>query len=585
MPTENLLIDLLPQLFTLKGNPYSLEYYKPFWQVFSLEIPRRILIKAGRQVSKSTTLASRSVLFAYLIPFFSTFFLFPLRQQATKFSSLYVKPFITHSPIIKKMVDRTTVNNVMLKTFKNGSALHFSYVHGDPLRIRGTSVDQLCIDEVQDVDLSELPIYIETLSASKYRLQLYTGTPKTTENTIEQLWQSSSQSEWVIRCEHCNYDNIASIQFDLERMIGEVKDTISLREPATICAKCGRSINPLNGHWEHRFKNKIYDFIGLHMPQIIFPHHFADKMAWKDLILKQQGFAGYTIAKFYNEVLGESYDVAIKLITKSELLEAACLDIDNNPSDYSEQVKLAQKYQYRFMGVDWGGYGEENVSQTAVAVVGCIGDRIDVIYGEKLFLGHTDEIKHILKLFKDFKCHVLAHDVIGRGVANDNLLIQAGIPAQRVYPIQYHAQNTRELMAVKPTGTVIRSFRPYFLLNKTRSLMLLFQAIKAGYIKFFKYNEILENKFSLLNDFLSLIEEKREAGKGMESYFIIKSSSMLSDDFAHAVNFACCSYWYGTKTWPTNIVENLNARYAPQDLSSLPAYTDIIKSYSETIDL
>ena len=48
--------------------------------------------------------------------------------------------------------------------------------------------------------------------------------------------------------------------------------------------------------------------------------------------------------------------------------------------------------------------------------------------------------------------------------------------------------------------------------------------------------------------FLALCEERSETPCGMDSYMISRDPAR-QDDFAHAVNFACCTIWhrYG---WP-----------------------------------
>ena len=50
---------LLPLLLNLKGKPYHLDNHFPFEPFFRTRMPRMTLLKTGRQVSKSTSLASQ----------------------------------------------------------------------------------------------------------------------------------------------------------------------------------------------------------------------------------------------------------------------------------------------------------------------------------------------------------------------------------------------------------------------------------------------------------------------------------------------------------------------------------------------
>src|SRR5437764_346238 len=47
---------LLPLLLSIKGEPYTLDRYFPFEPFFRTRMPRKSLLKTGRQVSKSTSL-------------------------------------------------------------------------------------------------------------------------------------------------------------------------------------------------------------------------------------------------------------------------------------------------------------------------------------------------------------------------------------------------------------------------------------------------------------------------------------------------------------------------------------------------
>ncbi len=58
---------LLPLLLEIRGKLYHLHDHFPFSPFFRTRMPRRTLLKTGRQVSKSTSLAAQGVLFSNCI--------------------------------------------------------------------------------------------------------------------------------------------------------------------------------------------------------------------------------------------------------------------------------------------------------------------------------------------------------------------------------------------------------------------------------------------------------------------------------------------------------------------------------------
>jgi hypothetical protein len=127
----------------------------------------------------------------------------------------------------------------------------------------------VAVHNCQDIDPDFIPIIAETLSASNWDLRQFTGTPKTLDNTLQELWEKSSQGEWGIPCD-CKlpnrFWNIASITEQLSSMIQQ--DGLS-------CANCGKLLDATTGRWVHGFEDKLATFPGIHVPQPIMPMHYA----------------------------------------------------------------------------------------------------------------------------------------------------------------------------------------------------------------------------------------------------------------------------------------------------------------------
>lgn len=535
---------ILPLLLNLKGKPYSLKDHFPFSTFFRHRRPKKVVLKTGRQVSKSTSLAADGVMTSILHPFFTTLYVTPLFEQIRRFSNNYVKPFVEESPLKALWLGHNAEQNVLQRSFRNYSKMQFSYALLDADRIRGITADKVAIDEVQDMDSEHIPIILETMSYSRFELSQYTGTPKTLDNTIEGLWQQSSQAEWFVPCYHCNKQNIPAAHYDIEDMIGPVHNDISAKIPATICAGCSKPINPRFGRWVHRYPDRRWDFAGYHVPQIIMPIHYENAEKWATLVGKRDGWEAQPHV-FYNEVLGESYDVGQKLVTLTELQAAAVLPWENNPKEPAKAVMTARRsYTKRVLAVDWGGGGESGISLTTIAVLGLKPDGdIDCIWGKRLTTphDHLGEAEECLHWYKEFNCSLFTHDYTGAGVLRETFMVQAGLPLERIIPIAYVRAATKAPMYHVPKTEIHP--RDHYRVDKTRMLLYVTMFIKLGHLRFFKWDFKDQENPGLIYDFLSLVENKVETKQASDIYTIVKAAG-VPDDFAQAVNIGCASLWY-----------------------------------------
>lgn len=542
------LSPLLPVLFSLKGEPYTLHDHFPFEPMFNSYMSRKLTYKTGRQVAKSTSLASQGITISASNPFFNTLFVTPLYESIRRFSSNYVRGFIDQSPVKSLLVDPTSSSNVLQRGFRTQSNMFFSFAFLDADRTRGLNCDKTAYDEVQDLDSTFIPIIRETMSGSRWAVEQFTGTPKTLDNTLEQLWTDSSQGEWVIRCRSCRYDNVPALSHDLDDMIGPWRDDISEEKPGVICAKCSLPIYPRDGRWWHKYPERLAEFAGYHVPQIILPLHYRDPDKWGILLGKRQGSGNTPIHVFYNEVCGESYDTGSKLLTKTELEAAAVLH--ENKLELAVPYVQQQRYDDIILGVDWGGGGEKEISFTTYAVCAFRPDGgIDVVYGFRSLTphDHTREARIAVDLVHKFRCKFIAHDFNGAGEYREKYIVDAGFPLHRLLPIAYVRAATQRMMRyIEPTDILPRG---HYRLDKPRSLVTTCHEIKQRRLRLFAYDHKGNDDPGLLHDFLALVEDKADSRTGRELYTIIRQQN-ARDDFAHAVNYASCALWYMKKAWP-----------------------------------
>lgn len=541
---------ILPLLLNLRGKPFTLDSHFPFEPFFSTFKSRWTVWKTARQVGKSTALAAQGVVQSNCLPFFNTLYVTPLYEMIRRFSANYVRGFIEQSPVRQLFVDSSSNNSVLQRSFRNNSNMFFSFAFLDAERTRGINASALNLDEAQDIDSSLIPIMREVLSASEWRLEQYTGTPKTLDGTMERLWSQSSQAEWIIRCEACHYWNIPSLDQHLDAMTGPdiVVREISEAMPGVVCAKCGQPIRPRSGHWEHRYPDRRLDFAGYHIPQLIMPMHYSDPEKWALLLAKRRGFGNTTTAAYYNECCGESYERGAKLVTVTELKAAAVL----HENKYQIALQHLRPYKRRILAVDWGGGGEDEVSFTVAAVLGMRDDgKIDVIFGWRSLTPHDHfgEARQILKIMHDFHCSHLVHDFSGAGTLRETIINAAGLDIHQLIPVSYIRSSIGPLMKLV-TENDSTGQRWHYRVDKSRSLGLVCNLIKKQWIRFFAYDYQGVGQEGLLHDFLALVEDKTSTRLGGDIYTIIRGARSGPDDFAQAVNIGACALYYQEQRWP-----------------------------------
>lgn len=522
-------------LLTIQGKAYSLQDFFPFEPIFKLSVPYKMLLKCGRQVSKSTSLSASGILRSAGTAYLRTLYVTPRFEQVRRLSTNYVRPFVNNSLIKSLLVNEECTQHVLQRSFINQSLMYFSFAFLDVDRIRGISCDFTKIDEVQDMDYDFIPVIQECMSASQLGVTVYSGTPKTLDNSVEALWGTTSKAEWVTKCGGCNYWSMASINSDLMKMIGL---------KTVVCAKCQSPINPRAGHWHHTDGKNYPEFHGYHVPQIIMPMHYDNPRKWGELIGKRDGRGNYSSGKFLNEVLGESADVGVKLITLTDIQNASQSSWRNELDDACERIKHCR---VRVVACDWGGGGEEGVSFTTCALGGlnAFTGKIECHFAMRFHAAftHDEEAKELLRIFRGAGCHIFAHDYGGAGAVRETLMIQAGLPIERIANFSYVRATTRNIVTYKEPHQ--GELRGYYSVDKARSLVLQATCLKAGMILLPDY----KTSHDVTQDMTNLLEDKHEMPHGSDIY-LIRRKPKTSDDFAHALNFLCLAIWHTEKRYP-----------------------------------
>lgn len=401
----------------LDGEPFSLagrEYLIPIYN----NRYSRILLKAGRQVSKSTTIAAFIISLCTGIPYFKCVYGASAEYQVRSFSHQKLTPFINFSPAVMRqfMSGRDCLNNVMEKRFSNGSTIMLRVSQDEDVSIRSLSGDLLALDEIQDMTADAITIAEQVLFASENPLYVCAGTPKSLSNPIETMWRNSSQTEWLIPCRSCSGIISGPI------ITSEVKywNNIGLRNVAPfglICAMCGRKIHVEDGVWVDM--NAGARTKGFRLSQPMCTNDFDT--LYYDKIKNPQ----YSIAKIMNEVFGVSFDSATDFISQSSLIEICSPSKGGgHPMAIAPDKKMRQ--YPAFAGIDWG-VGVEGGSDTVLHIgYSDIPSRVKVIYARKF--DHTipslETTQLIIDALKTFNVGLIASDW---GAAGDRNAILASV--------------------------------------------------------------------------------------------------------------------------------------------------------------
>lgn len=337
----------------LEGKRFSLSNgYDLYKTIYDIPYTTMVL-KNGRQTGKTQSLANFMGLDSFAIPYMKSFYISPSQSQTTRYSHTKLQKVISGSPKLKYWFSKGEVNNVFLKTAGNGSECTLSYASDDPDRVRGITSDRNYYDEAQDMDLFEIMVVADAcMDASPDPRKHITGTPKTFENPLEEMWQRSNQCEVLIRCRACNLYNLPS-----EKNIGK---------HGFICRKCGKTLSVRDFTWK-AMKPDNHRVVGFHIPQIVIPAHTENPKKW-DLLLEK--YETYPTSKFKNEVMAESDSQGSRLLTKEELIHCC----QSYRMSRTPHPSILNGIDFTVGGVDWSGGGKDGVSRTVLHIWGVTPD-------------------------------------------------------------------------------------------------------------------------------------------------------------------------------------------------------------------
>jgi hypothetical protein len=501
--------------------PFSFAERRYLQAIYDSPAPRKMLM-AGRQVEKSTYLGNTILAYSAMNPFFRSLYVSPSNTQTKTFSRDRLKEPMEISPVLRNYSNSRLLANVLEKRFVNQSqvTLRFAFLNAD--RVRGIPADYINIDELQDVLLENIPVIEECASHSDFKWFTYSGTPKSLDNAIEHYWSKfSTQQEWAVPCRaHGTPKDGSSWHWN-------ILDEVNIGKKSLVCDRCGKKISPKDPdcQWVALNPNPKVEkpFEGYRLPQLMVP--WIDHA---DILDKQRK---YSRAKFYNEVLGRSYDSGTRPLTRNDMMRNAWSEL--SMAYYADVIQYTQQWPI-FMGIDWGT-GEGTF--TVMVLGGYLPfapDKFTIFY-MKRFEGVESEPKIQIEIIRDhirrFNVRYVGVDYGGGFWPNDELTRDFG--AEKIKKYQWVGQVKKKISFEGRLGV------PRFLCHRTEVMSDIFNAIKRGDVFRFPRWEEFEDPFA--GDFLNIFSEYNDRLR-MNVY---KHASGSPDDTFHASTYAfLASFFY-----------------------------------------
>lgn len=517
------LMEILPSTFTEFAimmpdkraqtyRPFSFEGRRYLRHVYDSP-SKRTLLKCGRQVEKSTMLGNKLLSYSCIIQALGSLYVSPTNQQTKVFSQDRLKEPVETSPYLKTWTTTKLSDNVFLKKFINRSQITLRYCYQSADRVRGIPADLICIDELQDILTDSIPVIEECASHSPFKIFIYSGTPKSLDNPIEYYWtELSTQNEWIVPCHRHAIQTGGTIT----KAHWNILDEDNIGKKGLVCDKCHKLIQPMvdDAKWV-ALNNDVYKKIpnpyeGFRIPQLMVPW-----LPWDEILQKQHT---YDRGKFYNEVLGLSYDSGQRPLTRRDVQDNCDPNIRLNPRFQEKIRKHVGGSIPMYLGIDWGT-GENSYT---VAAFGCyLQDRFSIVR-IKRYEGREQEPDTMMDLimqdFEKWRVRRAGCDYGGGFWPNDKLINRFGW--DRVAKYQYSSPSDK----VRWDDGLKR-----FMVNRTEVMSDIFNAIKRRDVFRFPDWEDFNKPFAqdMLNIFSEYSDLRREN--------VYKKVPNVTDDSFHAI--------------------------------------------------
>lgn len=469
---------------------------------------RRMLLFCARQVEKSTLMGNRAITYSCMVTGYRTLYVSPSATQTKTFSADRVKEPLETSDVLRSFTTSALQQNVFEKQFINRSKITMRYAFLNADRTRGIPAWGLFLDEIQDILGDNIPVIEQSLSHApdQWKRYIYAGTPKSLDNVIEFYRANlSTQGEWVVPCDSCGSSAGAGRYWNV---LGEK----NIGKKSLICEKCGKEISAQHPDAQWAFMVDWHErdapFESYRIPQLMVPWK-----PWNEILLD---YELYPRDKFYNEVLGISFDSGLRPLTRSQVKAVCNPDVRMS----TEQLEVMRNYAYGthcFAGIDWGT-GEHSYTVLTLGMYVPGQNKFRIFYIHRFVGEDTDpeiQLAKIVEMLRYFNVRVIGADYGGGHYPNDHLVRKFG--HERVQKYQYVGKAKAKVF-----------WHPKhrrWMVNRTDVMSDVFNAIKRKQLEFPRWEEFKDpyatdmlNVYSEYNESLRMLMYSHKVDKPDDSF-------------------------------------------------------------------
>jgi Phage terminase large subunit (GpA) len=470
---------------------------RPYLPAIFASTARNLVLRASRQVEKSTFLALKILFLAATCPGIQLLYVCPRDEQARIFVHSKLMPLLDQSPLLRQAL----LGNVRRKPpvrhmrFANGSQLYVRAAFRSADAVRGISADVLLIDEFQDIAGGDLPVLQETLSHAERGVTVLAGTPKLDDNHLQEMFNKSTSNEWMTTCSGCGKT--------------VVPDEHCLGPTGIACPQCQASLDLSTGRWVPRNPDATWgDGFWINYMMVPWAQNY-------DQLLERQRV--YDFARFRNEVLGQPVSLGDHLVTLAEL--EACST--NKPMAQSIEDIPVQFRSNIVAGVDWGAGG---TARTVIVVGFACPDAVFEVCHFARFRGDEDPDRvrtQVAEVCTKFQVRWIGADGGGNGTVYNRLLLDSLPYKTYLYGILYSAADAKPYQ----DGILWK-----WTVDRTGSIGYLFSCVKKQKIQFPRAQDCR----GFLDEFACEVAELDDISRRMK----FSHPSTHPDDAMHAANYA-----------------------------------------------
>ena len=451
--------DFISRVFqTDSGQPFSFSGREYLKKIYNYSY-RYLVILASRQAEKSSYLSKDMLADGISNSNDSLLYVTAQQRQADEFVHRKINRQFELNPTLEQdYLGAGSINNIRDKVLNNGTTLTFRAIGQSADSARGIPARKIFFDEVQSILSDNIPIVTECAQSFPHNsAYFFAGTPLSTRNVLSQKYYETKQFEWLVTCDHCNYQNPP---------LG--MEHIDTNKPFLFCLHCGKEMDPMHANWVSMNPDAL--LAGFRISRLMTP-----TCTWRtpanDGVLDK--LETYSESTFYQEVLGIPYDTGNLPITEEEIY--ACCDDYDFIDPFKPPPHLDK--QILFASIDWAWNTNESGQAFTILTITCLNSgRIEILFAKRFHGPRYHDPDIVLSEVAQI-CNKLNVKVVGTdfGIGHKENFRLCEIVNARVFEMLY-------------TGSGVESnWDPEakcYKLGKTVVLDLVFNRLKKGLYKF-----------------------------------------------------------------------------------------------------